>query len=232
MFKLGDEVYSKEFGKGIITNIFEGNHYPIGVKFRYFSYIIWFTLSGKYSVFENNLNRDITKVEKPMQVTRSEVFSELARVSKMIEGTDLQLHHVAKYRGVPLQHLGGADTWLTDQFTFALAIVEGKPVFTGDTLWGSNLGAEVTIMGLDIPRGYLIDSKGNYVRTNLTWKQPKRTFLLNGEELPLPDSKQPTVGKLYWFDALFIKEIQEFQWNSAEDREQVQTAILKLLNGE
>lgn len=58
-------------------------------------------------------------------------------------------------------------------YDFAVAILEGKPVFIGDTIYHDKLGET------------LVDSipahMGGY-----SWNKPKRTFTLAGRELLLP----------------------------------------------
>ena len=61
---------------------------------------------------------------------------------------------------------------------------------------------------------------------NLSWQEPKRTFTLNGEELPLPASTDEGVGSFY-----YILDMSKVSWGSMEERDRVQEALEKLLNG-
>ena len=89
------------------------------------------------------------------------------------------------------------------QHKFAVAILEGKPVFVGDKLYAKHNGAEVTVdTGIKV--------KHNIFSEELTWTPPapKRTFTLNGVELPCPEKNIDTreqyslginTGSIYWF---------------------------------
>lgn len=66
-----------------------------------------------------------------------------------------------------------------DNYTFNLTILEARPVFAGDRLYGKKL--PVTILAAS---GFCLE--------DYTWTPPakKRTFVLNGVELPCPCSDQ------------------------------------------
>ena len=99
-----------------------------------------------------------------------------------------------------------------------MAILEGKPVFVGDKLYAKHNGAEVTVdTGIKV--------KHNIFYEELTWTPPapKRTFTLNGVELPCPvnDATQQNysvnVGlKTYWF-------------NTKEEKDKVERTIQNIL---
>jgi len=61
------------------------------------------------------------------------------------------------------------------KYTFAVAILEGMPVFIGDTLYHKPTG-----IGFDVTTHVAVDSAKH------SWNKPKRTFTLAGKELPLP----------------------------------------------
>jgi len=67
--------------------------------------------------------------------TQSDCFEELARVMRMIGGTQVQLYLCIKnlYHGVRISAIPSFD--YPSHWSFAIAIVEDKPVFVGDTLW-------------------------------------------------------------------------------------------------
>ena len=97
-----------------------------------------------------------------------------------------------------------------NNYEFAVAIIEGKPVFLGDKLYSKHSGRmiEVTNRHIDINK--------------YSFNPPKKTFMLNGEKLPCPDVNVGVVrldihGKAFWF-------------KSVENRNKVKQAIHKLLN--
>ena len=65
-----------------------------------------------------------------------------------------------------------------DICTFAITILEGGPVFAGDKIYSTS-GTEIQIHALSSPDLILY---GHYTRT----PPKKRTFMLNGVELPCP----------------------------------------------
>lgn len=73
-------------------------------------------------------------------------------------------------------------------YTFAVAALEGKPVFVGDKLW--------------LKGGHQITVEDNlYINTGvMTWTPPaKRTFEINGHEVPEPMREKPEKGTEYWY---------------------------------
>lgn len=67
----------------------------------------------------------------------------------------------------------------TENYTFAIAIVEDKPVFSGDILCDKKSGNQYIVTD------YFPD-KINFDKLSWTRKHKKRTFMLNGAELPSP----------------------------------------------
>lgn len=153
---------------------------------------------------------------KPQCTTQAEVFEQFARVSRLIEGTDVLLHLVYEYSGPVSDSVFGSCT-KPENYRFALAILNGKPVFIGDTLY-------------DIA-GYYFKALAESDFTRVTWDKPKTTFTLNGVKLPLPDDSKgcPRDSDGYYF--LPRHEFIKYRWNSNADRDAVMAAIHKLLSG-
>ncbi len=115
---------------------------------------------------------------------------------------------------VPMAEAAGIDPWLCvkynapiylenhpdfsgfpDYYTFALTVLDKRPVFVGDKLWNNSNG-----------RWDEIEGNGKYNMKLYTWTPPtkKRTFMLGDKELPCPvDAKDGTclvVGnKIFYF---------------------------------
>jgi len=72
-------------------------------------------------------------------VKKSDLYREYARVIDMCEGTGLEQFDCMKYMGrIYRDHNGSRNPSFdrpASEFSFALAIVEGKPVFEGDVLY-------------------------------------------------------------------------------------------------
>lgn len=72
---------------------------------------------------------------------------------------------------------------LDEGVRFAVAILENNPVFVGDIMFEKTTGDKVLISGIN-PQ--LID----FARFTLKLPQKRRTFTLNGVELPCPEKEQ------------------------------------------
>ena len=78
-------------------------------------------------------------------------------------------------------------------YTFAITILEGKPVFVGDRLYANNCTQPLMIKGNSEQSGYLsVGNCTNYDISILSWTPPikKRTFMLGDKELPCPDKNK------------------------------------------
>lgn len=147
---------------------------------------------------------------------RSDLFREYARVIDMCEGTSVAVEDGIKYRGKLMSEIVDEELSLfvhhPEQYEFALAILEGKPVFKGDEVYfDNNRGAFKWDFG---------DMVTDYIEV-LTWAKP-RTFTLNGEVLPCPREKQD----INWS---FNLESRLFYFDSAAERDKVRDAILRML---
>ena len=103
-----------------------------------------------------------------------------------------------------------------ENYTFAITILEGKPVFVGDKIYGKNVGKHMTVDKYDA---------SNITEDCCTWTPPpkKLTFMLNGVELPCPvvdrhedDIALSVLDSTFWF-------------RDCADRDLVAEIIVKLL---
>lgn len=80
--------------------------------------------------------------------TLAELYKEAARVAEMIEGRDIDIYSCIQREGVFLSVLSTKEfTWMNpEDYEFALAIVENKPCFRGDTLYDKQ-GGKIIIEG-------------------------------------------------------------------------------------
>lgn len=201
-FRVGDKVISKAYGEGEVLSInYTGREstHPILVSFPNYKRGLetTFTKEGMYEKSKDE-NYDIQHLKSTNEknemkyTTQAEVFEQFARVAKLIEGTDLELVDVFKFYGEkPNFEYANSDRMLStpERYSFALALVEGKPVFTGDKLWSNFSNREVIIGGTTVYKDNLYlthmnnaGEEGDTCLDKLTWKQPKKTFLLNGIE--------------------------------------------------
>ena len=127
-------------------------------------------------------------------------------------GTSIKPQQCVKYYGnawdLPIKHPVFDDK----NYDLAVAIIEDTPVFVGDKIYTKRTGQEITVT-----EGFL-----SAIDYTLTPPKKKRTFDLNGEQLPCPsedydESVLELLGEHYYFDSI-------------EDRNEVAREIIKLLN--
>lgn len=140
---------------------------------------------------------------------RSDLHREWARVLDMCDGTEVKPEDCWKYDSGP--QLGCLPVLDSDhtKYQFAVAILEGKPVFVGDNLYWKKDGAR-----FDWASGALYE--------NLSWTPPKRTFMLNGIELPC--LAQPPAD----WSLLIGSTVHYFE--SEDDYNKVRNALNKILD--
>ena len=142
---------------------------------------------------------------------KSDLYREWARVLDMCEGTNVD-PGLCWVRGGIGRNVSGTPEFTEnpEQYSFAVAILEDKPVFVGDKVFIKG-GHWVTV-----------ESDTHISEEIMSWQPPKKTFTLNGEELPCPGhsfgGRYPvTIGAVsFWF-------------STEEDMKKVNYAIIKLL---
>lgn len=134
----------------------------------------------------------------------NDLYMEYARVIKMCEGTELE-HETGKCvrwkwkstdKWFYIEHQGhpnfnGFTITMVD-VDFAVAVLEGRPVFVGDVIYDKQdeYVRKLVVSGIN-DYGLLINGSAIVWRSwkdNASWTPPppKRTFTLNGVELPCP----------------------------------------------
>lgn len=138
-------------------------------------------------------------------------YVEYARVIQMCEGTKFENEPWKCIRGLTFDNhpLFGNNIDLE----FAMAILEDEPLFVGDKVYWKETG-----VGFDWAR---LNPKLFAWGNDLTRTPPKRTFMLNGVELPRPSK----TGKVSFG---FVSELICFE--SYSDAEQVSSAIKRILD--
>lgn len=110
------------------------------------------------------------------------------------------------------------------KYDLAVAIIEGKPVFVGDKIYTKDKGLERIITGRSQIIGHIFTNAGPRDMDNLTLTQPKkkRTFELNGNQLPCPETD------LCGFTISLFGH--NFYYEKYEDVNKVERAIFDMLN--
>lgn len=117
-----------------------------------------------------------------------------------------------------------------ERYTFALTVLEKRPVFVGDKLYANNCSEPLTIKGLSKIRGNLfVGECMNYDIRLLSWTPPtkKRTFMLGDKELPCPLKNEPCADNLNY--ATLCNDGHEFYFESCEDKTKWRKAITYFL---
>lgn len=134
----------------------------------------------------------------------NELYKEYARVIKMCEGTELEdtPWQCVKLDNIELAAQHGHPKFddIPKNYKFAVAVLEGRPVFENDIVYRVGDGFEVFVERLIHDKNDRWQIKievnnnpalwtQNMFRQCFTWTRPtpKRTFTLNGVELPCPD---------------------------------------------
>lgn len=126
-----------------------------------------------------------------MQNFTSDLHREWARVLDMCEGTGVDPRYCWKYSGMNVKKIPALDGRDLHKYEFAVAILEDKPVFVGDKIYANNCTSALTVEGISKQKGYVfVGNCANYDISILSWNPPKKTFMLNGEELPCPDGNK------------------------------------------
>ena len=127
-------------------------------------------------------------------------------------GTSIKPQQCVKHRGnvwnLPIKHPVFDDK----NYDLAVAIIEDTPVFVGYKIYTKRTGQEIIVT-----EGFL-----SAIDYTLTPPKKKRTFDLNGKQLPCPsedydESVLELLGEHYYFDSI-------------EDRNEVAREIIKLLD--
>lgn len=142
---------------------------------------------------------------------QNDLYIKYARVIEMCKGTALESTPwlCVKYDGEVMFRHPAFDV-TPKYYEFAIAILEDKPVFVGDTLYHKETGKKYIVSSITVFKF-------------LTWQppKPKRTFMINGVELPCP-VKDPTNH--------FIRlGICLFSFNTEEDADLVVRELTKIL---
>lgn len=146
-------------------------------------------------------------------MNQNDLYIEYARIIKMCKGTALEDTPWlgVRFNGSEFYDHPRFDT-LVENYQFAIAILEGRPVFVGDSLYHPS-GAKWIVGDTDD-------------LTGMSWQppKPKRTFELRGMELPCPTNQ---ISK-YDLHALTINSAC-FWFETQEEKDLVEDTLLNIL---
>lgn len=108
---------------------------------------------------------------------KADLHRKYAQINDMCEGTETPPYKCVKHKN-NLMFAELIFTGKPEDYQFALAIVEGKPVFPGDVLYLKDGGNKITVD---------IESEKKLIESLLSWQPPHpKKLVLNGVELPMP----------------------------------------------
>ena len=120
---------------------------------------------------------------------KSDLHREWARVLDMCEGTKVDPNVCWGFWGNRTDQ--GAPEFIQDPggYEFAVAILEDKPVFVGDKVYGAVSGDAFIAEsgGYRSKHNELIAYMCDFFK--FAWNPPKKTFMLNGVDVPCPIMK-------------------------------------------
>ena len=134
-------------------------------------------------------------------------------------GTDIKPWSCVKYRGEPILDGNPMFTGDADEYTFAISILEAKPVFIGHRIF------------LKSSQQHFIVNKAfvrNYDLTDdcCSWNPPKRgTVIINGVELPRPLKEPSTKEHNFTYEC----EAGHFHFNNYQEFQQWEEYFILLL---
>lgn len=108
----------------------------------------------------------------------NEKYIEYARVIQMCKGTKFENEPWKCIKGG--NYTGSPAFWCLIDLEFAVAILEDEPLFVGDKVYWMHDGTEF--------EWGMVNHRLFAWSNNLTRTPPKRTFMLNGVELPCPNN--------------------------------------------
>lgn len=140
--------------------------------------------------------------------TYKELLSAYIHVIEMCEkynkehGTEVKPWSCVKYRGEPILDGNPMFTGDADKYTFAISILEAKPVFVGSLIWLKNAKTKWVIRDTTIP---------SCISDNCcSWNPP--TVTINGIELPRPLKEPSTSEHRFTYNGTFhFNNYQEFR---------------------
>lgn len=128
-------------------------------------------------------------------------------------GTSIKPQQCVKYYGnvwnLPIKHPVFDDK----NYDLAVAIIEDTPVFVGDKIYSKRTG-----QGITVTEGFL-----SAIDYTLTPPKKKRTFELNGKQLPCPSNNE--FCDTYMLDIIVVN----YYFESMEDRNIVARELLNLI---
>ena len=135
---------------------------------------------------------------------KSDVLRKEAELRDMVEGTDVEWFECVKQHGYFFKSSPMFDADY-GTYEFALAVVEGKPVFKGDELYFScNTQSDKVNSGHNLTSGCW------------SWNPPKKkTISFNGEELPMPMKKSEHSEVFYVASIPFRNKFDAERWDEA-----------------
>ena len=145
--------------------------------------------------------------------TTADVLRRAASTLEMCDGTEVWWRTCVKFNGAVLANTGADIFGDPELFEFAHCLLDGKPVFTGDVVYGVYGGMwEVQESGSP-----LLHNLSGYTWTKQT---PRKWIEINGEPLPAPDGD---------FSTGYFSGVQGYYYKNSNTAQIVFKALQKLM---
>lgn len=159
--------------------------------------------------------------------TQRELFLEYCgRVYDMCDaynkqhGTNIKPQDCVRYHGNIWGSIHHHPVFYGTKHDLAVAIIEDTPVFVGDKIYSKRTG-----QGITVTEGFL-----SAIDYTLKPPKPKRTFDLNGQQLPCPSNNEfcdtyllDILGEYYYFESMEdrnnVAQAIDILFNNARDKE-------------
>lgn len=149
---------------------------------------------------------------------QNDLYLKYAEIIKMCQGTALENKPwlCVKFNGTCIFDTHPRFSSDPELYKFAPAILDDRAVFVGDILYLRSSGLE-----------YVVDKYTTASAvSDMTWRPPKRTFMLNGVELPCPARG----GESTFSIGTCVTTLSGYKFETQDDRDKVLHEITRILD--
>lgn len=187
------------------------------------------------AVISRKAFENLKSINKEKQMSRNNLYLKYAEVIKMCKDTELEEYpwRCVSYKDEiltshPNFNNGPNFSNKFEDYKFALAVLENKPVFAGDTVYHKDSGQEFVI---DEDGYFGVHGINLHISSNndLTWEKPKEKKMFHIDcSLPAPSSSSSKTDYAISIEMAYkgvITTKAVFYYNDEEDCEQVYSTI-------
>jgi hypothetical protein len=153
--------------------------------------------------------------------TTADVLRRAQDMVDMCKGTEVVWHRCIKHRSIPFCYFPDFSD-IPESYDFAHCLLDGKPVFTGDVVYGKSGSAYTIKSDGKLKLGDI--GSVDFDPDNFTWTKPtpRKMIEINGDKFPAPD-----YGRVAgYYIRIYNKE---YFYKDESERDEVATALQKLM---